>query len=112
MSPRTVVKQFRDQLPDTIEALKKLPQIFQTAVREASEGRLRLTVEHSGMLELRRELRDSDMRRDIALAAAVLWLSGSVWLTAAQHYRWVGGLQMAAAVVSLAWYRSLRRQVK
>ena len=112
MSPRAVVKQLRAQLPDTVEALKKLPQIFQTAVREASEGRLRLTVEHSGMLELRRELRDSDMRRDIALAAGVLWLSGSVWLTAAQHYRWLGGLQMAAAVVSLAWYRSLRRQVK
>src|SRR5580658_6852522 len=81
MSPRAVVKQLRAQLPDTVEALKKLPQIFQTAVREASEGRLRLTVEHSGMLELRRELKDSDTRRDIALAAGVLWLSGSVWLT-------------------------------
>src|ERR1700729_944297 len=62
MSPRAVMKQLRAQLPDTVEALKKLPQIFQTAVREASEGRLRLTVEHSGILELRRELRDSDMR--------------------------------------------------
>jgi ubiquinone biosynthesis protein len=112
MSPRTVVKQLRAQLPDTVEALKKLPQIFQTAVREAAEGRLRLTVEHSGMLELRRELKESDMRRDIALAAGVLWLSGSVWLTAGQQYRWLGGLQMAAAVVSFVWYRSLRRQIK
>src|SRR5262249_30528481 len=59
ISPRAVVKQLRAQLPDTVEALKKLPQIFQTAVREASEGRLHLTVEHSGMLELRRELRNS-----------------------------------------------------
>ena len=50
--------------------------------------------------------------RDIALAAGVLWLSGSVWLAAAQHYRWLGWLQMAAALVSFAWYRSLRRQVK
>jgi ubiquinone biosynthesis protein len=112
IGPRAVVKQLWAQLPDTVEALKKLPQIFQTAVREASEGRLRLTVEHAGMLELRRELKDSDMRRDIALAAGALWLSGSVWLTAAQHYRWLGGLQMAAAVASLAWYRSSSRQIK
>jgi ubiquinone biosynthesis protein len=112
MSPWAVLKQLRGQLPDTVEALKKLPQLFQTAVREASEGRLRLTVEHAGMPELRRELQYSNMRRDIALAAAALWLSGSVWLTAAQHYRWLGWLQMAAAVVSIAWYRSLRRQVK
>jgi ubiquinone biosynthesis protein len=112
MSPRTVLKQLRYQLPDTVEALKKLPQLFQTAVREASEGRLRLTVEHTGILELRRELQYSNMRRDLALAAGLLWLSGSVWLTAAQHYRWLGWLQMAAAVVTLFWYRSLRRQVK
>jgi ubiquinone biosynthesis protein len=112
MSPWAVLKQLRDQLPDTVEALKKLPQLFQTAVREASEGRLRLTVEHPGLLELRRELQYSNMRRDIALAAGVLWLSGSVWLAAAQHYRWLGWLQMAAALVLFAWYRSLRRQVK
>jgi ubiquinone biosynthesis protein len=112
MSPLGVLKQFRSQLPDTVEALKRLPQLFQTAVREASEGRLRLTVEHPAMRELRRELQYSNMRRDIALAAGVLWLSGSVWLTAAQHLRWLGWLQMAAAVISFAWYRSLRRQVK
>ena len=40
MSPRTVLRRLRTQLPDTIEALKQVPQLFQTAVREASEGRL------------------------------------------------------------------------
>jgi ubiquinone biosynthesis protein len=112
MSPRAVWRQMREQLPDTVEALKKLPQLFQTAVREASEGHLRLTVEQPGILELRRELQYSNMRRDLALGAGVLWLSGSIWLTAAQQYRWLGGLQMAAAVVVFFWYRSLRRQVK
>ena len=112
MSPWAVLKQLRVQLPDTVEALKKLPQLFQTAVREASDGRWRLAVEHPGVLELRRELQYSNMRRDVALAAGVLWLSGSVWLAAAQHHRWLGWLQMAAAVVTFAWYRSLRRQAK
>ena len=112
IGPRALLRQLKDQWPDTVEALKKLPQLFQTAVREASEGRLRLSVEQPGILELRRELQYSTMRRDLALAAGVLWLSGSVWLAAAQQFRWVGWLQLAAAVVTFFWYRSVRRQVK
>jgi ubiquinone biosynthesis protein len=112
MSPRTVLKGMRSQLPDTIEALKQLPQLFQTAVREASEGRWRWQVESSGLEELRRELRYSNMRRDIALAAGVLWLSGLLWLAAAAHYRWFGWVQMGAAVLSFAWYRTLKWQIK
>jgi ubiquinone biosynthesis protein len=112
MSPRTVLKGMRSQLPDTIEALKQLPQLFQTAVREASEGRWRWQVENSGLEELRRELRYSNMRRDIALAAGVLWLSGLLWLAAAAHYRWFGWVQMGAAALSFAWYRTLKWQIK
>jgi ubiquinone biosynthesis protein len=112
MSPRTVLKGMRSQLPDTIEALKQLPQLFQTAVREASEGRWRWQVESSGLEELRRELRYSNMRRDIALAAGVLWLSGLLWLAAAAHYRWFGWVQMGAAALSFAWYRTLKWQIK
>jgi ubiquinone biosynthesis protein len=112
MSPRTVLKGMRSQLPDTIEALKQLPQLFQTAVREASEGRWRWRVENSGLEELRRELRYSNMRRDIALAAGVLWLSGLLWLAAAAHYRWFGWVQMGAAALSFAWYRTLKWQIK
>ena len=77
MSPRAVLKRVRAQLPDTIEALKQLPQLFQTAVREASEGRLRVTGGRSRPgAELRRELQHANFRRDIAMAAGVLWLSG------------------------------------
>ena len=76
MSPRAVLKQVRAQLPDTIEALKQLPQLFQTAVREASEGRLRLRCEHRFSRICAASCRDSDSCRDIALAAGVLWLSG------------------------------------
>jgi ubiquinone biosynthesis protein len=112
MSPRALLKQARTQLPDTIEALKQLPQLFQTAVRDASEGRFRLQVEHPGMVELRRELRYSNLRRDIAIMTGVLWLSGSVWLATAAHYRWAGWLQLGGAVISFAWYRSLTWQIK
>lgn len=112
MSPRAVLKRMRTHLPDTIEALKQLPQIFQDTVRDAAEGRLRLEVENPGVAELGRELRLSGRRRDLALAAAALWLSGSVWLAAAAQFRWVGWVQLAAAAAALGWYRTSRSQVK
>ena len=112
MSPRAVLKRMRAQLPDTIESLKELPGLFQTAVREASEGRFRVQVENRGLAELRRELKQSARRRDLALAAAALWFSGSVWLAAAPQYRWLAFAQMAAAAVFLALYRSLKWQAK
>jgi ubiquinone biosynthesis protein len=112
MSPRAVLKRVRAQLPDTIEALKQLPQLFQTAVREASEGRLRLQMEFSGLTELRHELRHANSCRDIAIAAGVLWLSGVLWLALAAHYRWLGWIELAAAIVLSIWYRILKLEVE
>ncbi|HEY3850736.1 MAG TPA: ubiquinone biosynthesis regulatory protein kinase UbiB [Steroidobacteraceae bacterium] len=112
MSPRAVLKRMRTQLPDTIEGLKELPGLFQTAVREASEGRFRFEVENRGLAELRRDIEQSNRRRDLALAAAALWLSGSVWLLAAAEYRWFAWAQMAASAAFVFMYRSLKWQAK
>jgi hypothetical protein len=98
----------RIQLPDTVEALKQVPQLFQTAVRDAAEGRLTLKVEDSGVTQLRAELRRAAGRRDLALAAAVLWLSGLVCLALFVQYRWCAWVQMGAAVVLTIRYRSSR----
>jgi ubiquinone biosynthesis protein len=108
MSPRTMLKQARTQLPDTIEALKQLPQLFHTAVRDAAEGRIRWQVQSTQIEELRCELRADALRRDLALAAAVLWLSGFIWLTAAVHERWLGWLQLAAAAGLLLWFKAAK----
>ncbi len=110
MSPRAVLKRMRAQLPDTVESLKELPRLFQTAVRDASEGRFALQVESPGLSALRRELKASGRRRDAALAAAALWLSGSVWLAAGAPGRWFALVQLAAAAIVLAWHRSLKRR--
>ena len=112
MSPRAILKRMRTQLPDTIESLKELPGLFQTAVREASEGRFRFEIENRGLAELRRDIQQSNRRRDLALAAAALWLSGSVWLLAAAEYRWFAWAQLAAAAVFVFMYRSLKWQTK
>jgi len=108
VSPRTLLKQARAQLPDTVEALKQLPQLFNTAVREAAEGRLRWQVQSAEIEGLRRELRATALWRDITLAAAILWLSGFIWLAATMHVRWLGWLQLIAAAGLLVWFGSSR----
>ena len=110
MSPRAVLRRVRTQLPDTIEALKQVPQLFQVAVREAAEGRFRLNVENSGGLALREELRRSQARRDAAIVAGVLWISGLLWLALSARYPWFGWAQMAAAVLAMLRHRSSRWQ--
>ncbi len=112
ISPLALLARARKQIPDTVEALKQLPKLFQTAVREASEGRFRLQVEQRELAELRREMRHAQLRSDIALAAGVLWLSGSIWLAAAAHFRWLGWVQLGAAAFTWIGYRSLKWQVK
>ena len=98
MSPRAVLRRARSQLPDVLVALQAVPQIFQTVVRDATEGRLRVSVEPLGAAERRDAKRRSDLRRDLTIAAAVLWVSGLVWLAFSAQIPWLGWLQMIAAV--------------
>jgi ubiquinone biosynthesis protein len=98
MSPRAVLRRVRTQLPDTLLALQQLPQIFQTAVRDAAEGR-RVPVEQIAVAQLREELQRNSSRRDATIAAAVLWLCGLIWLAMSPQIPWLGWLQMTAAIV-------------
>ena len=106
MSPRALLRRVRTQLPDTLVALQQVPQIFQTAVRDATDGRLRLQVENTGLEELRAEMRRSNFRRDATIAAAVLWMSGLVWLAFSTQAPWLGWSQMTAAIAIFIWSRS------
>jgi ubiquinone biosynthesis protein len=112
ISPRALLRRLRTQLPDTIEALKQVPQLFQTAVRDAAEGRLALQVENAGLLQLRAELRRANGRRDIAIAAGILWLSGLLSLSLFARYPWFGWLQICAAIVFVVRYRYSRSPLK
>ena len=108
ISPRAILRRLRTQLPDTIEALKQVPQLLQTAVREAAEGRLTFQVENAGVLQLRNELRRANVRRDLAIAAGVLWLSGLIWLALRAQHPWFGWLQLCAAIALLVRCRYSR----
>ncbi len=108
MSPRTVLRRARAQLPDFLVALQQLPQIFQTTVREAAEGRLEVRVKHAEAALLRAEIRRGNSRRDAAFAAAVLWLSGLAWMTLSGTPLWLGWLQMVAAIALYVCSRSTK----
>jgi ubiquinone biosynthesis protein len=112
MSPRAVLRRMRTQLPDTIEALKQVPQLFQTAVRDAAEGRLALKVENAGMAQLRQELRRAQARRDVTIAAGVLWLSGMIWLALIDRYEWFGWIQLCAAIALVVRYRASKAPIE
>ncbi len=103
MSPRAVLHGIRTQLPDTIEALKQLPGIFQSFVREAADGHHRLPVRSDELAALEANLRHGQARREAALLAAVSWLSGLVWLAAGPRWPGLGWLPMAAAVLLVAF---------
>lgn len=108
MSPRAVLRRARAQFPDFLLALQQLPQLFQTGVREAAEGRLRMQVQSTDTAELRAEIRRGNSRRDAAIAAAVLWLSGLAWLAMSAQMLWLGWLQMIAAIALYLGSRSAK----
>jgi ubiquinone biosynthesis protein len=106
-SPRAVLRRIRAHLPDALVALQQVPQILQTAVQAAAEGR-GVPVEQIAVTQLRDEIRRGNSRRDASLAAAVLWVSGLAWLTLSTQIPWLGWLQMSAAIVLFVWSRRAR----
>ena len=111
MGPRAVLRRARAQFPDVLMALQWLPQILQTAARESAEGR-RVPVGPADLAALRREIRSGDSRRSTAIAAAVLWLSGLIWLAMSAQYQWLGWMQMVVAIALFVWHRSAKAQLE
>jgi ubiquinone biosynthesis protein len=97
VSPRTIFREIRTHWPDALLTLRQVPQILQTAVREAAEGSAPAVDKE--LSRLRVSMQVSALRRDLWIAAGVLWLSGLIWLAETQQYRWFGGLQMIAAIL-------------
>jgi ubiquinone biosynthesis protein len=104
-SPRAMLRRVRAQLPDVLLALQQVPQVFQTAMRDAADGQLRLQVENPAVTELRHEIRRSNRVRGANAAAAVLWLSGLIWLAMSTRDEWLGWGQMTAAIALFVYAR-------
>ena len=105
VSPRTIAREIRARIPDALMTLRQIPQILQTAVREATEASA-AAAESARMAELQEATRRAESRREMAILAAVLWLSGLIFLSRATQYQWFGWLQMLAAILLFLRIRS------
>jgi ubiquinone biosynthesis protein len=97
-SPRTILKEIRARIPDALMTLRQIPPILQTAVREAAEGS-KAVADSLAVAALHAESRRAAGRRETAIMAGVLWLSGLIWLAQSPRYAWLGWLQMGAAIL-------------
>ena len=102
-SVRAVAKSFRAQVPDLIEALKLTPQLLQSGIQRAAEGRLRLPVQADNLEALRQEARKSADRRDATILSAAAGLGGVLWFALVLDPDWPGYLLFAAAILNY-WY--------
>jgi ubiquinone biosynthesis protein len=103
----TIFKEIRAHWPDALLTLRQLPQIVQTSMREAAEG-TGPAVDRE-LARLRAEMHTAALRRDLGLAAGVLWLSGLIWLALVTQYRWLGAAQMIVAILLFLRLRSRPR---
>jgi hypothetical protein len=93
-----------------VETLKLLPQIVKGVVREAADGELKLPFESDDLAALKAGLERANASREQTWLAAVLWLSGMVWLGVDAAPAWLGWTQLIVAVVWLAAARWSRRR--
>jgi ubiquinone biosynthesis protein len=100
VSPRTILKEIRRHWPDALLTLQQVPQLLQTAVRDAHKP----PSEAVSLDSLRREIERSSRRRDSLVGAVTLWFCGVLWLALAAPMAWLGWLQLSAAIV-LLWAR-------
>ncbi len=110
-SPRTILKQIRGRIPDALMSLRQVPQIIQTAMREAADGS-KASAEIVAREARRVESRLAAERHERAIMAAVLWLSGLIWLAQGARYPWLGWLQMGAAILLFISVRSSKWRVE
>jgi hypothetical protein len=110
-SPRTIIREIRARIPDALMTLREVPHILQTAVREAAQG-APVPVQAVDIAELQAETRRLGLRRETAIAAGVLWLSGLIWLAGAGGYRWLGWLQLCAGILLFVRMRSSKLRIE
>ena len=108
ISPVTLARRLRRQLPDLVQSAKLLPQVFQNVTREAAEGRFALSVHTAEVDALREEIRHGHARRDGVLLGLVFWLAG---LTCLAMFPWAHllGVGLMAAGTVIAATRLLRK---
>jgi hypothetical protein len=84
-----------------LASLQTLSPLVRSAVQRAQDGRLRLAVEAPEINALRREIHETNRRRDWVTVAAVVLLGGIVWKASGRDPGWIAWVLGGAGMVGL-----------
>ena len=106
LSPFAVLRSWRQQAPDVLEALKGAPALLQRGLRDLNQGKLTLQLEPQRLAALQAANEAANRRRDATVVACAGFLGGVLWCGLAAEPVWAGWAAMAAS----ALYLLLRRR--
>ncbi|MEY4377485.1 MAG: hypothetical protein RJB26_2035, partial [Pseudomonadota bacterium] len=106
LSPLAVLRSWRQQAPDVLEALKGAPAVLQRGLHDLHQGKLTLQVEPQRIAALQAANEAATRRRDATVVACAGFLGGVLWCGLAAEPVWAGWVAMAAS----AAYLLLRRR--
>ena len=106
LSPLAVLRSWRQQAPDVLEALKGAPAVLQRGLHDLHQGKLTLQVEPQRIAALQAANEAAARRRDATVVACAGFLGGVLWCGLAAEPIWAGWVAMAAS----AAYLLLRRR--
>ncbi len=101
LSGANVLAKLRQQLPDLNETLQDVPQLVQTLVQQATEGRLSITVNDPGVSALREEIAQSARARYTGIAAGAVLIAGALLIGLDVRPEWLGWVVSATGAALL-----------
>ncbi len=90
LSGANVLARLRQQLPDLNETLQDVPQLVQSLVQQATEGRLSFTVRDPAIDALRKELAAAARYRYLAMVAGATLIAGALLIGLEVQPQWLG----------------------
>ncbi len=101
LSPLAVLRSWRQQAPDVLEALKGAPAVLQRGLHDSHQGKLTLQLEPQRLAALQAANEAAARRRDATVVACAGFLGGVLWCGLATEPLWAGWLAMGATALYL-----------
>ena len=99
--PRSLLRDWREQLPQFIETLRAAPRLLQRLVREAERRESLFDPTQPALQRLEAEIGRSARRRDQTIVACTVLTLGSLWMALDVDPWWAGAIVAAATTVFL-----------
>jgi ubiquinone biosynthesis protein len=98
LSPKTLLRELRTQLPDIAESLVTLPRLMHRATRLLEDGKFQVPISERNALLKQLDDVASARSRDYAIFSAALVLGGILWFALARGPIWPGIVSLVAGI--------------